>query len=279
MTFINDQERVPFKFTPIGRLVEFARLVYVVTVNKTRAGSANALAALLKRILLMVVVIAGFFALMQVTGLRGMTGRTQFILFIAVGVFVFFVHVGAIRSSMGAGDANNPMTLHAPVTPLLEIFGTALSQLYINVLTISIIALIIHIFVSPIAIDDPKALAAAFFWAWLCGLAIGTTIAGIGSFIPLFKSLAPRLVMRVNMIFGGKMIAANQLPSALLPFFLWNPLFHIIDHARAATFNNYTVRVTNMEYAMWVTFTFFALGLMLMHASKKIVNPSWAARR
>ncbi|MEM9717198.1 MAG: ABC transporter permease [Pseudomonadota bacterium] len=277
MVYFNQENRLPFKFTPLGRIIEFLRLLYVSTINEIRGGSANALKAILMRVVQMVIMIVAFFALMSFTGLRNMGLRGDQILFTASGIFLFFIMNGAFKAALDQ-NPNAGQNMHAPITPLLTLLSSALAQLYINILTIFLIGLIIHTLIEPISVDNPKKLAAAVFWTWICGISIGTVFGGVGAFFPIVKSLAPMIMMRLNMVFSGKMFAANSLPAAMIPFFWWNPLFHTIDQARDAIFLNYTARYTTMEYTMWFTFAAFAIGLMLLHAAKKLVSASWGAR-
>ncbi|MEO0342502.1 MAG: ABC transporter permease [Pseudomonadota bacterium] len=279
MTYFDQGQKLPFKYTVLGRILEFFRLVWVVTINKSRQGSSNALKAMLMRSLQMVVMMAAFYALISVTGLRSMSVRGDFMLFLASGIFLLFLHLGGLNSAMGIGDTEHGANVHAPVTPLLNLVSSALSQLHTNVITIAVILLLIHLLIEPVKIDNLQKVAAACGVTLLSGMAIGSVIGGIGSFIPLVKKFAPMVFMRVNMVFSGKMFAANSLPISMIPFFWWNPLFHCIDQARDGIFVNYTAKHTTLAYPLWLSFGLFALGFMLMHASKKLVSQSWSARQ
>ena len=58
---------------------------------------------------------------------------------------------------------------------------------------------------------------------------------------------------RANMIVSGKMFVANALPAYILSFFIWNPLYHIIDQSRGFVFINYTPHHSSITYPVWVS--------------------------
>ena len=271
MAFLGNQDRIPFKFTILGKIIEFFRLLYIFTAQEARGTSGNFILTIVLRVLTMATLMAGFYLLMSVTGLRNMGGRTDRLLFIMIGIFLFLIHIRTFMLSKGGLDPNSGMNVHPPVTPLLELFSAALGQLYINLISIFIIGLAIHVFWMPLEVDDPVSLFIAVFWTWLSGIAIGAVFSGLGAFIPVFNMIGQMMIRRVNMLFSGKMFAANTLPPSLIPFFIWNPLFHTIDQGRGAAFRNYVPKYTSIEYVMWFTFVAFVIALLLFHARKKLL--------
>ena len=84
---------------------------------------------------------------------------------------------------------------------------------------------------------------------------------------------------RANMIASGKMFLANNLTATLLPFFSWNPLFHIIDQTRGYAFINYNPHNSSLMYPIYVSLVLVMLGLLGEFFTRKRVSLSWAARR
>ena len=68
--------------------------------------------------------------------------------------------------------------------------------------------------------------------------------------------------IRANMIASGKMFVANMLPTSMIAFFDWNPLFHVIDQARGFVFVNYFPHYTNWQYPLYFTLVVLVLGFM-----------------
>lgn len=267
----------PFKYTALGRIVEFLRLLFVMTAFNARGEGSNPLMGIIKRFIAMATLIFVFFLMMSLTGLRNLSGRIDLLLNIVIGITLFMTHIFSFMEARGL-KGNSALSLHAPITPLLELFSGACAFLYQNVVSILLIFLVLHCWRGPLVIEDVRGLMNAYFWAWLSGLSIGSVIAGMSPFVPIIPAVATPLFRRLNMLFSGKMFTANSLPTFMLPFFLWNPLFHIIDQARGAVFRNYDPIHTNMVYPMWFTFTAFTIGFLLMFASKKVVSASWGTR-
>ena len=68
---------------------------------------------------------------------------------------------------------------------------------------------------------------------------------------------------RVNMFASGKMFVGNVLPNALLPWFIWNPLFHIIDQQRGFLFINYAPLKSDPLYGLWFSLAAMMIGLLM----------------
>ena len=75
------------------------------------------------------------------------------------------------------------------------------------------------------------------------------------------------------------MFLANTMPTSLLVFFTWNPLFHTIDQARGHMFLNYHPRYTSVEYPIKVALVCILIGLMAEFYTRKHVSLSWQKRQ
>ncbi len=107
---------------------------------------------------------------------------------------------------------------------------------------------------------------------------LGFPVSGAGVLAVSLRPYAPKLVQitgsfyaRGNMFFSGKMVLASGLSASVLQYFLWNPLFHVIDQARAAVFINYTATTTNLLYPFAVRAVCLLLGLMIGQRSNRIL--------
>ncbi len=75
------------------------------------------------------------------------------------------------------------------------------------------------------------------------------------------------------------MFVANTLPTFMLPYFEWNPLFHIIDQMRGYAFINYVPHNSSLAYPVYFTLTVAMIGLMLEFFTRNSVSESWSAGR
>ena len=113
----------------------------------------------------------------------------------------------------------------------------------------------------------------------LDAIGIGLIFKAATPWAPDFFTVATTAYTRANMVFSGKMFVANAMPTAVLAFFSWNPLFHTIDQGRGYVFLNYAPRYTNMEYPIYVLMVCMMIGLMGEYYTSKRVSLSWGAGR
>jgi ABC-type polysaccharide/polyol phosphate export permease len=168
---------------------------------------------------------------------------------------------------------------HAPMNILVSIAAAALGSLYIQVLSLAVVLAVYHLAVTPVVIDQPAGAMGMVLLAWFSGLGVGMLFLALKPWVPDFVQIASQIYMRANMIASGKMFVANTMPTFLLPFFDWNPLFHAIDQARGFTFINYQPMHTDALYPLWVGIGCAALGLMGTYYTRQHASVSWQARR
>jgi ABC-type polysaccharide/polyol phosphate export permease len=257
---------------------EFLTLVYHGTVRDVRKSKGNAVQALAMEVLQSAMVVIFFYVLITFLGMRGVAVRGSFVLYVLTGVFLYITHNKAV-SAVGGGGPVNPMLQHAPVSTMMLIVSGAISALYVQILAVLVISFVANVLIDPFTVYDLKRVALCFMIAWFSGCAIGIIILSIRPFFPATVTILEQVYKRANMIFSGKMFLANSLPGYMLPFFLWNPLFHTIDQARGAAFVNYTAHRTSLEYAIHLSLVLICLGMMLEHWARKYVSDSWSKRR
>jgi ABC-type polysaccharide/polyol phosphate export permease len=257
----------------------FLKLLYYTIVRDIRQSDGNALRGLLNEVLKTLMMVGVFYLMINILGMRGAVVRGNFVLFLMSGIFLFMTHNKAVKNISGSGSATNPMLKHAPVSTLLLIISSALSSLYIQILSMGIVLLIAHTLIEPIVFYNFKGFIFSLFVAWISGVSIGLLFLTLSPYAPSVITLVSTLYRRANMIFSGKMLLASTLPGFMLPMFTWNPLFHAIDQARGYTFINYNARVTNIEYPIILTFIFLVIGIMLEHWARKYVSESWFKRQ
>jgi len=256
-----------------------AELIYHATVRKVRSTHSNAMMALLVNMLHAVVLVAAFYVMFTVLGLRGAKLRGDFLLYVMSGIFLFITHVKAVGSVAGSETSASPMMQHAPMNTIVSIVSSALSALYIQVLSLFVILFIYHVVFTPFEIAQPVLAFAMFLMAWGTGCAVGLVLLAIKPWFPTFVSIFTLVYQRANMIASGKMFVANMLPPKMLMMFDWNPLFHAIDQCRGFTFANYFPRNSSIEYPLTVGIVLIMLGLMGEFYSRQYVSSSWSARR
>jgi len=256
-----------------------SELIYHATVRKIRSTHNNAVLAIVVNILQTVLMVAAFYLMFVVLGVRGIKLRGDFLLFMMSGIFLYITHVKAVGAVSGAETAASPMMQHAPMNTVVSITAGALSALYIQVLSLFTILVIYHTAFTPVEVDQPVLAFAMFLLAWFSGCAVGLVLLALKPWFPTFVSIFSTVYQRANMIASGKMFVANGLPPFMLAMFDWNPLFHLIDQCRGFVFANYFPRNSNLEYPIIVALVLIMLGLMGEFYTRQHVSTSWNARR
>ena len=274
MQFRQDTRRTTF-----GIILNLCELTYHSTVRKVRETHGNALMALFMSIMQALLFVFAFYFMFTVLGTRGMMIRGDFMIYLLTGIFLYLTHIKALGAVLGAEGPTSAMMQHAPMNTLVAIASSALAALYIQTLSLIVIMFGIHTILNPIEIHDWAGVGMMYPLGWASGCAIGLVLLSLKPWIPDAISLIQTLYTRANMIASGKMFVANSLPGFMIPWFDWNPLFHLIDQSRGFAFNNYFPHYTNWQYPIYITLAFLLLGLMGDFYTRKRASASWMAHR
>lgn len=262
-----------------GRAIATFELIFHIAVRSVRRKHGNAVIGLLMNISQMVLFVGIFYVMFVLLGMRKSAVRGDFLLYIMSGIFMFMVHTKALGAVVSSDGPTSPMMKHAPMNTIVAIAGAALSSLYLQVLSASVVLYFYHVVMNPIHFDDPVGTMGMLLLAWFSGVTIGMVIKAMTPWQPDLFGLIAQIYQRGNMIASGKMFLANAMPTYILAYFDWNPLFHIIDQARGFVFLNYNPRYSNIEYPIIVSLVCLVLGLMGEFYTRKHASISWGAKR
>ena len=252
-------------------------LIYHMTVYKLRKSERSAIVGLLMTILRGMMMVAVFYALFAIIGVRTSPIRGNFVVYIMTGIFMFMTHNQAIQAVMSADGPVSPLMKHTPMNTAISISAAALASLYQQVLACTVLLLFTNTFIEPLGIDRLIPCLGMFLLAWFTGCCIGLVFRAAQPWWPRGISIISQFYMRMNMFTSGKMVVANTLPHFALRMFDWNPLFHVIDQTRGFAFINYVPHKTNLEYPIYFTIAVTMIGLMAEFTTRNSVSASWSA--
>lgn len=253
-------------------------LIFHATVRNIRKGHSAGGIGLVKNILQSILLIGFFYAFFTILGLRGAAIRGDFMLYLMSGVFLFMTHIMTVKSVAGAEGPTSAMMLHAPMNTIIAIASTALTSLYLQILSVSVILFVYHAAFTPITIHDPIGAIWCLILSWFSGVAVGMVFLAMKPWFPDVASMINMMYRRLSMIASGKMFVANTLPGFMLPLFNWHPLFHTIDQARGDVFVNYNPHYTTLTYPILLSLALVMIGLMGEFYARKHASLSWSAR-
>ncbi|PWE31819.1 ABC transporter permease [Pararhodobacter marinus] len=254
-------------------------LIYHAGVRSVRNQHGNAMMGLLMNIAQTLLLVGVFYGMYYFVGWKPGGIRGDFLLYLMTGVFLFMCHVKAMSAVVGAEGPTSAMMKHAPMNTIVAIGAAALGELYVQILSVSVVLFIYHAAWEPLVIHDPLGCILMLLLAWFSGVAVGTIFLAMKPWSPKAVGLMSQIYSRTNMFASGKMFVANSLPGIMLPYFLWNPLFHIIDQARGFAFLNYNPHYTSTLYPVVVTFALLLLGLMGEFYTRRRASLSWGAKQ
>lgn len=252
-------------------------LIYHQTVYNLRTDHRNAIIGLLLTILQTVVFMGAFLLIYLVIGVRQSPIRGDFMMYIMSGVFLFMTHVKTVAAVSGSHSVSGGLIKHEPLNPAVLIAAASLATLYRQTISCIAILWLYHVLVNPVSIAHPVGCLAMFLQAWFSGACIGLVFLGIRPWAPKVAPLLTTIYQRINMFASGKMFVANVLPGFMLPWFTWNPLFHVIDQARGDLFINYTPHNSSPSYALWFSLAALMVGLLINFTTRKYESISWSA--
>lgn len=262
-----------------GRVVTFCDLVYHNVVRTIRKTHGNALMSIIMNLMQMIIFVLAFYIMFSVLQLRGAVMRGDFMVFLMTGIFLFMTHIKTVGAVSGSEGPASPMMKHAPMTTSISIAAAALSQLYIQMLSLIVIMFAYHVLVTPFEVQHVAGVMMMILLAWFTAVAVGVVFLAIKPWSPGLSGLLSTIYQRANMIASGKMFVANTLTPQLLMMFDWNPLFHCIDQSRGFAFVNYTPRNSNWQYALYLGIVLLLIGMMAEFYTRRHASASWAARQ
>lgn len=262
----------------LAQTLGILELIYHVSVHNLRKTHSNALMGLFINMLQTMILVAVFYVMYSVLGMRGALIRGDFLLYIMSGIFLYMTQTKSMGAVVGADGPTSPMLQHAPMSTFVSILANALGALYIQVLSVVVVIYIYHIAFTPVHIENWAGAFGMLILAWFSGIGIGLLFYALKPWFPQFATVGSTIYARANMIASGKMFVANTLPFNLLALFSWNPLFHIIDQSRGFMFINYNPHYSNWVYPLIVSIVLVVLGFMGESYTRRHASMSWGAK-
>jgi ABC-type polysaccharide/polyol phosphate export permease len=164
-----------------------SELIYFATVRQVRKTHRNAIVGLASNMLQTVVFVAAFYLMFSLLGLRGSAIRGDFILYLLSGIFLFLTHTKAVGAVLGSEGPTSAMMKHAPMNTAIAITSSALSSLYLQVLSAALILFFVHVVWHPVEFYKPIPTIGMFLLAWFSGVAVGMVFLAIKPLFPGFR--------------------------------------------------------------------------------------------
>ena len=258
--------------------VTTCELIFNQAIRNVRKNHGNAIIGLMLNIAQTMLLVAVFMIIFIFAGMRSAAIRGDTLIYLMSGVFLFMAHIKVLSAVSSAEGPTSTMMKHRPMNSIVSIFGAALAELYIQVLSVVVILFMYHVIWTPVEIYQPIAAFGRLLAGWFAGLAIGVLLYAIRPWAPEVSKLLTQLFARMNMVASGKFFLANMLPESFLHYFMWNPLFHAIDQARGFAFINYNPMHTYAIYPVLFGLVVLFFGMLLESFTRKHASLSWSSK-
>ena len=238
----------------------FLSLVYALVVRDLRAEHKNAALGILLSIAQPLVAGLVFYGFITLIGGRAGKIRGDDLTFVLLGFVLFFMHIRTVAAV--GGSLNRSMMNHQRLSLFLMICVKVVGSAYKNTVALLVMLALNYLLRGVYEMQDVGLFAAAFFWCWLGGIAVGTLFLGLNRYVT-WGMVIQTAYIRIMFFTSGKFFVANALPERYRQWMDWNPLFHLLDQGRDAAFLNYTARTTSMEYPITVILCLLVLAMLV----------------
>ena len=237
-----------------GRVV--GALVMREMITRYGRGSLGYLWALIEPLIMIAVFLLMFHAL----GRKSHAGM-DLIPFLATGFVTFFAIRGTVGRLCSAISGNLGLLSYPHVTPLDTMIARAVLELATFIVVFAVIIFGAWLFDASPMPHDTFGVIIAITLAITWGFAFGIVEWGVELVFPLVEKFMSA-IWRIMMFTSGIFFTLNDIPLEAQKYFALNPIFHAIEHLRAAFFPGYISPITSYDYLLgWIVGLLF-LGLL-----------------
>lgn len=187
----------------------------------------------------------------------------EFVPWLVLGLFGFFLMRESMMRPIGAVDANRALYAYRQVKPvdpvIIRCYLEGMIRTFVFLLFI-MAGILLGIDLFP---DEP--LRALFYWCslWLLGAGAGLVLSALSGLVPEVGRVVKIISMPLLLI-SGVILPLNFLPHTLLEYLMWNPIVHGLEALRGSFFYEYKqVAGVSIVYLWNWILALIATGLLL----------------
>ena len=188
--------------------------------------------------------------------------------FFATGIITFILFRNTVTHCLASIIGNRALLFYPQVRPqdiafaraLLE--GATVSTVFVGLLMGN------ALLQGELRVDSPILVVVGLAAAWLFGLGVGMCMLGLSVFFPTIERIVP-LLMRPMFFLSGLFFTANDLPSELREYLLFNPVLHAVELVRDGWFVEYQAHHFDASYLFGWVLGLGYLGLLLERFARR----------
>lgn len=180
----------------------------------------------------------------------------------------YFTWIGFFRSFSGVQFAGQGLLLFPQVTPLDLALAKMASAWTMQTFLFAVLVGVAMLFEQAPGPADPLGVVMAFWCTVWLGLAIGLIAATISRFTTLLDDFWIGVRM-IGHAVSGVFTLGTALPSELLAWMKWNPIFHCIEWLRESWWPAYHSPIADPNYVFLCLFFLTAAALAFERATRR----------
>ncbi|MEP3667923.1 MAG: hypothetical protein ABJN42_14460 [Roseibium sp.] len=268
----------PHRSAGILDVVELLVSIHEAAAREIRKMNANTGLGIVVNLGQNLIMISVMYCAAWVMGFGASLIRGDYLIYVITGIFLYMVHVKTMAAVSSAEGPLSPGMRNIPINQTVSSLGAAIASLWMQAISVAIIMFLYDALWEPLVFQDLAGMSVMIVLAWISGIGLGMLLTAIRPWSSDVSSLISQLYMRVSMILSGSMFVANALPEMFLPWFMWNPLFHMVDQARGAAFINYNPWFTSAAYAAAMAFAILIVGALAQYNTRVKASASWFSK-
>lgn len=187
----------------------------------------------------------------------------DFIPWLVVGLFGFYLFRENMIKSLGAIDANRALFSYRQVLAIDTVFVRCFIEGLLKTIIFVLFILAASIFEIGITPDNPLGSILIWIAIWLFGAGIGTLLSSAATLIPEIGKIV-RVLSLPLLLISGVLFPISLMPYELKQYILINPIVHCLELLRSSFFMSYTPDTkVSLLYIIYWTMASWSLGLIL----------------
>jgi capsular polysaccharide transport system permease protein len=174
----------------------------------------------------------GFLALIFLFAERHIPYNMPIGLFIVTGMLSFLFFMNCYTRAANTLRATGGILAHPSVEPLDLVISSAILQMAVDFMILSIFLIAIVLYRTPVRIENPLVVGFCILMLWSAGLGVGLAIDAFSQRFH-WARLVGWVIVRKLFFASGLFFAPDQLPSWMEKIFMYNPLLNLITVIRA----------------------------------------------
>ena len=189
--------------------------------------------------------------------------------FLVIGIIPFYMYVQAVSSTYQAIAGRDTLLQFPRVTPVDVAISSALSDFCIYFTLFLLFTVSFAIYEGAWPPQYPLQVILTFLALFMLGMGLGFVVGTAARVFPPIKQFVSYYNLANRMV-GGMLFVITMFPSALWPYFTWNPILHCMELLRDGWFVTYTSPIADPGYVLKWMLGLWLFGLSLERFQRRV---------